>query len=70
MMSSSGAAVDPGAKADSTGVAVILGASLVADGSCNGTGVPVGGTMGAGVQASRMSRKDKFKEAAKSSLFM
>jgi hypothetical protein len=51
-------------------VGVIPGASLVGDDSGNGTGVPVGVTVGAGAQALRMSRKDKIKEGAKSNLFM
>jgi hypothetical protein len=46
-MSSSGAAVGPGANADSTGVSVILGASLVAEGAV--AGVEDGSSARAGV---------------------
>jgi hypothetical protein len=49
---------------------MILGPSLVGEGAGKGPGVPVGEAVGAGEQALRMSRKDKIKEGAQSSLFM
>jgi hypothetical protein len=67
-MSSSGAAVGPGAKADSTGVT--LKCLLIGDGSFDGREVAVGAAVGAGAQASKMSKKDEIKHKVKRNLYM
>jgi hypothetical protein len=67
-MSSSGAAVGPGAKADSTGVT--RKGSLAGVGSFDGREVAVGAAVGAEAQAFMVSVKDEIKNKERRNLFM